>query len=111
MGLVLTNAEELIKEVKVGGSPGCGARALAEFEILRNMVLAKSRVRTLNFNKMKFHLIKQVMREILWAAVLRDKENEQRWPLLKDTFLRTQEFSILMYFEMKQRRQEADMAE
>jgi len=79
MDLVLTNVEELIKEVRIGGSLGCSAHALVEFVILRNMGLAKSRVRTLNFKKVEFCLIKELIREIPWAAVLRDKENEQRW--------------------------------
>jgi len=47
LGLVLTNAEESIREVKIGGSLGCSDHALVEFVILKNADLAKSRARTL----------------------------------------------------------------
>ena len=44
---MLTNAEESIREVKIGGSLGCSDHALVEFVILKNVGLIKSRVRTL----------------------------------------------------------------
>lgn len=47
--LLLINAEEINKEVKIGDSPGCSYPALVEFVISRNMGPAKSRVRTPNF--------------------------------------------------------------
>ena len=49
LDLVLTNTEELIKEVKIGGSLGCSDHTLVEFVISMNTRLAKSKVRTLNF--------------------------------------------------------------
>ena len=49
MDLVFTNAEELIKEVKIGGSLDCSDNVLLEFVISRNTGLAKSKVRALNF--------------------------------------------------------------
>ena len=52
--LAFTNAEEIIKEVKIGGSLGCSEHALVEFVISRNMSLVKSRVRILNFKRMNF---------------------------------------------------------
>lgn len=44
LDLLLTDAEELIRQVKIGGSLGCSNHALVEFLILRNMglTIAKS---------------------------------------------------------------------
>ena len=36
LDLLLTNAEESIREVKIGGSLGCSDHALVEFVILKN---------------------------------------------------------------------------
>ena len=54
LDLVLTNAEESIREVKIGGSLGCSDHALVEFVILKNVGLAKSRTRTLCFRRANF---------------------------------------------------------
>lgn len=40
LDLLLTNIEEIIEEVKIGGSLGCSDCALVEFTVYRNMVLA-----------------------------------------------------------------------
>ena len=40
----------------IGDSLGICDRSLFEFMILKNMGLAKSRVRTLNFRRAKFHV-------------------------------------------------------
>ena len=45
---MLTNAGELIKDIKIRGSLSCNDHALVEFMISRNMGWAKSRVKTLN---------------------------------------------------------------
>lgn len=55
---MLTTADELIKEVKIGGSLGCSNHALMEFLISRNMGLAKSKVRIPNFRRVNFQLLK-----------------------------------------------------
>ena len=87
LDLVLTSAEELIKEVKIGGSLSCSDYALVEFVISRYMGLAKSKVRTLNFRKANFQLFKELVDNILLDAVLRDRASYQRWQLF---FLRQQ---------------------
>lgn len=53
LDLVVTNKEEIIKEVLIEGSLGCSNHVLVKFMIFRNMVLAKSGVRTLNFRLFK----------------------------------------------------------
>lgn len=62
------NVEALIKEVKTEGSLGCRDHALAEFVILRNTGLAKSRVRILKFRRVKFWLFKELLHEIPWES-------------------------------------------
>jgi len=62
--LVLTNAEEVIKEVKTGGSLGCSNNALVEIVISRNMGLIKSRVRTLHFERVHSQLFKELSDEM-----------------------------------------------
>jgi len=53
---VLTNAEESITEVKIGGSLGCSDHGLVELVFWRNAGLSKSRVRTPNFRVANFYL-------------------------------------------------------
>ena len=65
LDLVLTNAEENIREVKTGGSLGCSVHALMEFVIWRNAGLSKIRVKTLIFQ-----LLKELMGGISWESVL-----------------------------------------
>ena len=62
--LVLTNAEEIIKEVKTGGSLGCSNNALVEIVISRNIGLIKNRVRILNFERVNYQLFKELSDEM-----------------------------------------------
>ena len=57
-------AEELIKEVKIGGSLGCSDHALVEFMISRNVGLVKNGVRSINFRKSNLWLFKELLDEI-----------------------------------------------
>lgn len=61
LDLVLTNAEGLIKEIKIGGNLGCSDHALVESVILKATGLAKSRVRTLNLRRVA---VQEIMNEI-----------------------------------------------
>ena len=81
--MVLTNAEEIIKGIKTEGSLGCSDWDLVEVEISRNMGLAKSRIRTLNFGRANFRLFKELLDEISWEAVLREKGAEKSCPLFR----------------------------
>lgn len=77
LNLVLTSADELIKEIKIGGSLGCSSHTLVEFMISRNTGLAKSRVRNLKFRGANLQLFVELVEEISWEAVLRDRGREQ----------------------------------
>jgi len=50
---MVTNASELIGDIKTGGSLGCSDHALVQFTVLRDMGKVRSIVRTLNFRDMK----------------------------------------------------------
>ncbi|KFU97279.1 hypothetical protein N339_06495, partial [Pterocles gutturalis] len=60
----------------------------------RNVGLAKSRVRTVNFRRTNFQLFKESLDGIHWETVLKGVGTEQSWQLFKDTLLRVQELSI-----------------
>lgn len=64
LDLVLANAEEIIKEIEIGGSLGCSDLTLVEFVISRNMGLAETRVRMLNFRRATFRLFKELLGEL-----------------------------------------------
>ena len=94
LGLPLTNAEEIIKGVNVGGSLGCSNHGLVEFVISRDVGLAKSGVRTLNFGRANFKLFNGLLAKIPWDAVLKEKDVEESWLLFQDALLKAQEVSI-----------------
>jgi len=86
LDVLLAIVEDIIKGIKVGGSLGCSDHALVEFVISRNVGLAKSGVRTLNFRRVDFRLFKEFAK-ISWDAVLKDKDVEESWILFMDAFL------------------------
>ena len=88
LDLVLTNAEESVREVKIGGSLGCGD--LVEFVILKNAGLTKSSVRTLCFRRIKLQLLNELLDGITWETLLKDLGTGQSWQLCKDTLLQVQ---------------------
>ena len=86
LDLLLTNAEEIIKGVNVGGSLGCSDHALVEFVILKNAGLAKSRAGTLCFRRANFRLLKELLSGIPWETVLKGMGTEQSWQLFRTPF-------------------------
>jgi len=58
LDLLVTNARELMGDVKFEGSLGCSDHSLVEFAVLRDMGQMKSTVRRLNLKKAKFQLFK-----------------------------------------------------
>ncbi|GAB0178027.1 hypothetical protein GRJ2_000268000 [Grus japonensis] len=100
---LLTNMDELIRDVKTGGSLGCSNHALVEFTILRNMGQLRSRIRTLNFRRTNFQLFKELVDGTPWETALRNKGAEQSYQLFKDVFLRMQKLSIPTYKKSEKR--------
>lgn len=78
LDLLLTNTDELIREVKIGGSLGLSNHYLVEFTLWRDMGQVKTRVKTLNFRKVNFQLFKELVDETAWETGLKDKGAEQR---------------------------------
>ena len=66
LDLVLTNTEEIIKDIKIGSSLGCSNCAVVQSVISRSAYLAKSGVRTLNFRIASFRLLRELLDGILW---------------------------------------------
>jgi len=88
LDLVVSNASELVGDVKIGGSLGYSDHALVELTLLREMGITKSIVRTLNFRRANFQLFKEIIRRTPWETVLRDRGTEQSWQVFKDVFHR-----------------------
>ena len=95
LGLRLTNAEEIIKDVKNGGSLGCNNHGLLEFVISRNVGLAKSGLRILNFGRMNSGYLRNC-----WTKAPGKLSSEtKKWKkveksIFKNAFLKAQELSI-----------------
>jgi len=68
---MVTNAGELIGDIKIGGSLCCSDHALVEFAVLRDMGQVKSKVRTLNFRKVNFQLFEELVSGAHWETALR----------------------------------------
>jgi len=88
---MLTNARELISDVKTGGSLGCSDHALVQFTVLRDMGKARGIVRALNFRNANFQLCKELVSRTPWEMVLRA---ERSWQIFKEAFHRVQELSV-----------------
>lgn len=91
LDLLPANAEELIREVKFGGSLDCSNHALVEFSILRVTGWVKCTVRTLNHRKANFQFFRVLVHGIPWETALRTKEVNDSLETFKDIFLRVQE--------------------
>ena len=58
LDLLVINASELMGDIKIGGSLGCSDHALGGVCLLRDMGQAKGKVKTRNFRKANFQLLK-----------------------------------------------------
>lgn len=64
LDLLVTNASEPIRNIRIGNSLGCSDHAVVELTVLRDMGQLKSNVRTLNFRKVNFQLFKELVSRI-----------------------------------------------
>lgn len=74
LNLMLANTEEIVKEVKIGNTLSSSKHTFVESIILRNVGLAKSRVKSLSLRRWNFHLFKELLVGISGKALLRDKK-------------------------------------
>jgi len=96
LDLMLTNASDLIGDIKTGDSLGCSDHALVGFRVLRDMEKARSIVRTINIRKANFRLFKELVCRTPWENALRDNGAEQSRQIFMDTFHRAQQLSVPM---------------
>ncbi|KAG6926229.1 hypothetical protein G0U57_012464, partial [Chelydra serpentina] len=73
LDLLLTNREELVGEVEVGGNLGSSDHEMVAFRILTKGRKESSRIRTLDFRKADFDSLMELMRRIPWEANMRGK--------------------------------------
>lgn len=62
-----------MRSLKIRGSLGCSYHVLVELVIFRNVGLAEYGVRTLNFRRANFRLLKELLDEIPRETVLTDR--------------------------------------
>ena len=73
LDLLLTNANELIGDTRIGGCLGCSDHAMVEFTLQRDMRQAKSKIRMLHFRKANLQLFRELVKHpgkpSSWARV------------------------------------------
>jgi len=94
LDLILMNKEELVADVKVGGSLGCSDREMVNFRILHGGSRAISRIKTLDFRRADFGLFKDLLGRITWVRALEGSGVQESWSLFKHHFLHAQERCI-----------------
>ena len=77
LDLFLTNANELISDIRTGGCPGCSDHAIVEFMLQRDMRQPKSKIRALNCRKADFQLFRELVNKTPWEIVFMGKGAEQ----------------------------------
>lgn len=75
------------------------SHAVVEFTLLRDIRLAKSKIRNHNVRKAKFQLFKELANKTPLDSVLKDKEAEYSWKIFKEALLRAEKLSISKYRE------------
>lgn len=65
LDLLLTNAFEMIGDIRYGGCLGCSDHAIVEFTIssLSNMRQTKSKIKMLNFRKDNYHFFRELVKK------------------------------------------------
>ncbi|XP_064901183.1 uncharacterized protein LOC135577216 [Columba livia] len=74
LDLILTNQEELVGDVKLGGSLGCNNHEMVKFRILHGGSRKISRTKTMDFSRTSFDLFKVLLRRISWDRAPEDEE-------------------------------------
>ena len=74
--LILARKEELVEDVKGGGSLGCSDREMVDLRIMRGGKEAKSMMTALDFRKIHFGQFWDLLERIPWDAVLESSPGE-----------------------------------
>lgn len=76
-----TNKEELVGDIKVGGSLGCCDHRIVEFRILKDGRKAKSRTTILDFRRADFNLFRDLLGRFPWFMALDRRGIQESWLL------------------------------
>ncbi|GAB0190131.1 hypothetical protein GRJ2_001478400 [Grus japonensis] len=94
LDLVLTNKEDLVREVKLKGSLGCSDCEMVEFRILRAARRAHSKLTTLDFRRADFGLFRDLLGRIPWDKALEGRGAQDSWLIFRSHLLQAQERCI-----------------
>ncbi|GAB0175916.1 mitochondrial enolase superfamily member 1 [Grus japonensis] len=94
LDLVLTSREELVEDMKAGGSLVCSDHEMVEFRILCGRSRAIIRITTLDFRRANFGLLKDLLGRIPWVRALEGWGVQENWSIFKYHFLRAQDWFI-----------------
>ena len=68
LDLLLTSANELIGNIRIGGCLGCSDHGMVEFILQREMRRAKNKIRMINFRKTEFQLFRELVNKTSWVC-------------------------------------------
>jgi len=83
LDLLLTSANELTGDIRLGGCLGCSGQAMVKFILRRDTREGKSRIRMLHFRKAKFYPLRELVNRTPWKTVFKGKGAEQSWQIYK----------------------------
>ncbi|GAB0182026.1 hypothetical protein GRJ2_000667900 [Grus japonensis] len=94
LDLVLINKEGLVGNAKLKGSLSCSDHEMVEFQILRAVRRAHSKLTTLDFGRADFGLFRDLLGRIPWDKAVEARGAQESWLVFKDHLLRAQERCI-----------------
>ncbi|XP_062466520.1 uncharacterized protein LOC134159318 [Pezoporus occidentalis] len=94
LDLVLTNREGLVGKVMLQGSLGCSDHEMVEFEVLRTVRRACSKLTALVFKRADFGLFRNLLWKVPWDIALEGRGAQDCWLIFKDHLLQAQECCI-----------------
>uniref|UniRef100_A0A8B9ISU6 Endonuclease/exonuclease/phosphatase domain-containing protein n=1 Tax=Amazona collaria TaxID=241587 RepID=A0A8B9ISU6_9PSIT len=94
LDLVLTNREGLVGNLKLQGSLDCSDHEMVEFEILRTVRRACSKLTALDFKRADFGLFRNLLSKVPWDTALEGRGAQDCWLIFKDDLLQAQERCI-----------------
>uniref|UniRef100_A0A8B9FNR1 Reverse transcriptase domain-containing protein n=1 Tax=Amazona collaria TaxID=241587 RepID=A0A8B9FNR1_9PSIT len=94
LDLVLINREGLVGNVTLQGSLDCSDHEMGEFEILRTVRRACSKLTALDFKRADFGLFRNLLSKVPCDTALEGRGAQDSWLIFKDQLLQAQERCI-----------------
>ena len=91
LDVLLTNKKELMEDAKVKGSHGCSDHETVELKVQRG-VNKINKITILDFRRANLGLFRDLLGKIPWETALESKGAQGSWVILKNNFLRAQEW-------------------